>query len=144
MLYFVVVSCPSIGTAVTIKARMESWSSRAGFATRTIKECRENADCATSTTAVEHPFRRCFWQFRHSRLSFTTTGVAVYATLIHILENDNRASTLMAFAMIWVVTATFALASAYLVFRVAETRKRLLARVPSSSTNAVVRTRKHS
>jgi hypothetical protein len=74
-------------------------------------------------------------------VKFASTGVAVYAAVLHILENNDRTSTLLAFAMIWVTTATFALASAYLVLRVAETRKRLFARVPSAPASKLTRTR---
>jgi hypothetical protein len=74
-------------------------------------------------------------------VKFASTGVAVYAAVLHVLENNDRTSSLLAFAMIWVATATFALASAYLVFRVAETRKRLFARVPAAPASKLTRTR---
>jgi hypothetical protein len=53
---------------------------------------------------------------------------SICASMMRAFQNVDRASAFLAFAMIWIATAAIALASAYLVFRVAETRKHHLGR----------------
>jgi hypothetical protein len=51
-----------------------------------------------------------------------------YAVIVRLFQNSDRASTWLVFGLVWMVCATAALASAYLVLCVAETRKRIFAR----------------
>src|ERR1700728_2439375 len=51
-----------------------------------------------------------------------------YAVIVRLFQNSDRASTWLMFGLVWMVCATAALASAYLVLCVAETRKRIFAR----------------
>lgn len=60
------------------------------------------------------------------RISAGLSGV--YAVILHVFQNHDRASTWLAFAIAWLACATGAVASAYLVSRVSETRKRLFDR----------------
>ncbi len=53
---------------------------------------------------------------------------AICASMMQAFQNVDRTSAFLAFAMIWIATAAIALASAYLVFRVAEIRKRHVSR----------------
>jgi hypothetical protein len=49
----------------------------------------------------------------------------VCSVILQVFRNEDRISTWLAFGLIWLACAAAALASAYLVYRVAETRKRL-------------------
>jgi hypothetical protein len=51
-----------------------------------------------------------------------------YAVILNIFQRNDRVSTWLAFALVWVACAITALASACLVFGVGETRKRILDR----------------
>jgi Na+/H+ antiporter NhaC len=51
-----------------------------------------------------------------------------YAVILDIFQRNDRVSTWLAFALVWVACAIAALASACLVFSVAQTRKRILDR----------------
>jgi hypothetical protein len=74
-------------------------------------------------------------------IKLSSSLATVSAAMLQVFENDDHTSTFLAFAMIWIVTATFALASAYLVFRIAEARRRLFARVTSVPAVATATTR---
>ena len=52
----------------------------------------------------------------------------IYAVILRIFQNQDRASTWLAFGLVWVSCAAVALASAYVVFQVSETRKRVFGR----------------
>jgi tryptophan-rich sensory protein len=51
-----------------------------------------------------------------------------YGVALQVFQRNDRGSAWLAFGLAWVICAITALASAYLVFQVAETRKRLLGR----------------
>lgn len=54
------------------------------------------------------------------------SGLAgVSSVILQVFRNEDRISTWLAFGLVWLACAVAALASAYLVYRVAETRKRL-------------------
>ncbi len=49
-------------------------------------------------------------------------------TVTRVFQNNDRGSTWLAFGLVWVMCASFAVGSAYIVFCVSETRKRILGR----------------
>jgi hypothetical protein len=51
-----------------------------------------------------------------------------YAVIVHVFQRHDTGSTWLAFGLVWLACATVGLASAYVVFRVAEARKRILGR----------------
>jgi hypothetical protein len=54
------------------------------------------------------------------------SGLAgVSSVILQVFRNEDRISTWLAIGLMWLACAAAALASAYLVYRVAETRKRL-------------------
>jgi hypothetical protein len=54
------------------------------------------------------------------------SGLAVVCSVIlQVFRSEDRISTWLAFGLVWLACAVAALASAYLVYRIAETRKRL-------------------
>ena len=56
-----------------------------------------------------------------------TAGLASFsAVVMRIFYGNDRTSTWLAFGLVWLMCATFAVGGAYVVFCVAETRKRLL------------------
>jgi hypothetical protein len=60
------------------------------------------------------------------RLTAGLTGF--YGVILRVFQNNNRASTWLAFALVWLICATTALASTTLVYCVARTRKRIFDR----------------
>ena len=50
------------------------------------------------------------------------------AVLMHLFQNNDRGSTWLVFGLVWLMCATFAVGSAYVVFCVSEIRKRILGR----------------
>ncbi len=50
------------------------------------------------------------------------------AVLMRVFQNDDRGSAWLAFGLVWLMCATFAVGSAYVVFCVSEMRKRILGR----------------
>ena len=50
------------------------------------------------------------------------------AVVMRVFQNNDRGSTWLAFGLVWLMCATFAVGSAYVVFCVSETRKRILGR----------------
>lgn len=50
------------------------------------------------------------------------------AVVTRLFQNNDRGSTWLAFGLVWLMCATFAVGSAYVVFCVSETRKRILGR----------------
>jgi small neutral amino acid transporter SnatA (MarC family) len=50
------------------------------------------------------------------------------AVVVRLFQNGDRASTWLAFGLVWVACAIAVLASAWLVFCVGETRKRIFSR----------------
>jgi hypothetical protein len=57
-----------------------------------------------------------------------STLASFSAVVMRVFQNNDRGSTWLAFALVWVMCATFAVGSAYVVFCVSETRKRILGR----------------
>jgi hypothetical protein len=53
---------------------------------------------------------------------------SVSAVVMRVFQNNDRGSTWLAFGLVWIMCATFAVGSAYVVFCVSETRKRILGR----------------
>jgi hypothetical protein len=57
------------------------------------------------------------------------TALATFsAVLMRLFQNNDRGSTWLVFGLVWVMCATFAVGSAYVVFCVSEMRKRILRR----------------
>jgi hypothetical protein len=50
------------------------------------------------------------------------------AVVMRLFQNNDRGSTWLAFGLVWLMCATFAVGSAYVVFCVSEARKRILGR----------------
>ena len=50
------------------------------------------------------------------------------AVLMRLFQNNDRGSTWLVFGLVWLMCATFAVGSAYVVFCVSEMRKRILGR----------------
>ena len=50
------------------------------------------------------------------------------AVVMRVFQNNDRGSTWLAFGLVWLMCATFAVGSAYVVFCVSEARKRILGR----------------
>jgi|SRR5580658_31470 len=59
-----------------------------------------------------------------------------YGMIVRLFQNSDRASTWLVFGLVWMVCATAALASAYFVHCVAETRKRIFARQFARQTDS--------
>jgi hypothetical protein len=58
-----------------------------------------------------------------------SSGLAGFcAVIVHIFQSNDTGSAWLAFGLVWLACATVGLASAYVVFRVAETRKRVFRR----------------
>ena len=58
-----------------------------------------------------------------------SSGLASFSTVVmRVFQNNDRGSTWLAFGLVWIMCATFAVGSAYVVFCVSETRKRILGR----------------
>ena len=57
------------------------------------------------------------------RLATALTGIC--SVILQVFRNEDRISVWLAFGLVWLACAFGALASAYVVYRVAETRKRL-------------------
>jgi hypothetical protein len=58
-----------------------------------------------------------------------SSAVASFSTVVmRVFQNNDRGSTWLAFGLVWIMCATFAVGSAYVVFCVSETRKRILGR----------------
>lgn len=56
------------------------------------------------------------------------TLASLSAVVMHVFQSNDRGSAWLAFALVWVMCATFAVGSAYVVFCVSEARKRILGR----------------
>jgi hypothetical protein len=57
------------------------------------------------------------------------TALATFsAVLMRLFQNNDRGSTWLVFGLVWLMCATFAVGSAYVVFCVSEMRKRILGR----------------
>jgi hypothetical protein len=54
--------------------------------------------------------------------------VGFYAVIVHIFQSHDTGSAWLAFGLVWLACATVGLASTYVVFCVAKTRKRILGR----------------
>jgi hypothetical protein len=58
-----------------------------------------------------------------------SSALASFSTVVmRVFQNNDRGSTWLAFGLVWIMCATFAVGSAYVVFCVSETRKRILGR----------------
>jgi hypothetical protein len=58
-----------------------------------------------------------------------SSALASFSTAVmRVFQNNDRGSTWLAFGLVWIMCATFAVGSAYVVFCVSETRKRILSR----------------
>jgi len=57
-----------------------------------------------------------------------TTLATFSAVLMRLFQNNDRGSTWLVFGLVWLMCATFAVGSAYVVFCVSEMRKRILGR----------------
>jgi hypothetical protein len=57
------------------------------------------------------------------------SAVASFSAVVaRVFQNNDRGSTWLAFGLVWLMCATFAVGSAYVVLCVSETRKRILGR----------------